>query len=209
LLDDGFQHRRAERDLDIVCIDATNPFGNGEILPAGILRERPQNLHRADAVVITRSNLVGEISNLKSQISNLAPESRIFSAANKITGLVRSSCFSKPPKGGIPGAGTSNETRPAFAFCGIGNPSNFFRQLEIDGFNIVGRQAFRDHYYYGQADVSLIEKEARIAGADILVTTAKDAARSGALEFSMEWYATEIEMKIEGEAGFRELICSF
>src|ERR1035437_5600743 len=64
VLDDGFQHRRAKRDVDIVCIDATNPFGGGKMLPVGRLREPIRNLRRADIVVVTRCNLVGEISNL-------------------------------------------------------------------------------------------------------------------------------------------------
>ena len=61
VLDDAFQHRRVRHDLDIVCIDATNPFGNGKILPSGILREPLKNLKRADAVVITRANLVEDL----------------------------------------------------------------------------------------------------------------------------------------------------
>jgi tetraacyldisaccharide 4'-kinase len=209
LLDDGFQHRRAERDLDIVCVDATNPFGNGEILPAGILRERNQNLSRADAVVITRANLVSEISNLKSQISKLGPESQIFLASNKLTGLVSSSGFGAPSKGGIQNAGTPDKNSPAFAFCGLGNPSSFFQQLEMEGFKIVGQRVFSDHHYYDGADVELIEKEANAARAEILITTAKDAVRLSNPEFSLECYAAEIEVQIEDNARFRTLICSF
>ena len=68
VLDDGFQHRRAERDVDIICIDATNPFGGGKMLPAGRLREPLHNLERADAVVITSADMVENISDLKSEI---------------------------------------------------------------------------------------------------------------------------------------------
>ncbi|HEX8249742.1 MAG TPA: tetraacyldisaccharide 4'-kinase [Pyrinomonadaceae bacterium] len=90
VLDDAFQHRRVRRDLDIVCIDATNPFGNGEILPGGILREPLSNLKRADAVVITRANLIEakQIADLKLQISKLNPRCKIFVSENKTSNLV-------------------------------------------------------------------------------------------------------------------------
>jgi tetraacyldisaccharide 4'-kinase len=89
VLDDAFQHRRVRRDLDIVCVDATNPFGNGETLPRGILREPLRNLKRADAIVITRANLVEEkqIANLKFQISEINPDCRVFVSENKISNL--------------------------------------------------------------------------------------------------------------------------
>ena len=87
ILDDGFQHRRAKRDLDIVCIDATNPFGGGKMLPAGRLREPLGNLKRADVIVITRANLVDDLTDLKCEISQLAPAKPIFNAENRITNI--------------------------------------------------------------------------------------------------------------------------
>src|SRR5436190_22356360 len=88
VLDDGFQHRRAKRDLDIVCIDATDPFGVGAVLPAGRLREPITGLERAGAVVITRSDLVNDISNLRSEILNLVgPGCAVFAAENTISGI--------------------------------------------------------------------------------------------------------------------------
>ncbi len=88
VLDDGFQHRRAVRDVDIVCIDATNPFGGGRMLPAGRLREPLINLRRADAIVITRANLVDDISDLKSEISNFNSDAPVFSSITTITDIV-------------------------------------------------------------------------------------------------------------------------
>jgi tetraacyldisaccharide 4'-kinase len=208
LLDDGFQHRCAARDLDIVCVDATNPFGNDEILPAGILREGPQNLRRAGIVVITRANLVIEISDLKSQISEFAPGSKILTATNKIIGIARNCGTGGQYKNGTPKQKIPSKESRAFAFCGLGNPLSFFRQLEVDGFNIGGRKMFPDHYYYSQGDVSSVEKEATAAGAEILITTAKDAVRLSHLEFSMGCYVAEVEMQIDNEAGFREIIYS-
>ncbi len=87
VLDDAFQHRRAKRDLDIVTIDATNPFGKSENSAFGLLREPLENLKRADAIVITRANLVDEdqIANLKLQISKFNSDCPIFTAENKIS----------------------------------------------------------------------------------------------------------------------------
>ena len=69
VLDDGFQHLRLKRDLDIVCIDATNPFGNERLLPAGILREPLTALQRADCIVLTRTDLVEEVKSLKLKVT--------------------------------------------------------------------------------------------------------------------------------------------
>src|SRR6185436_7986299 len=89
VLDDGFQHRRVRRHLDIVCIDATDPFGVGAMLPAGRLREPINGLKRAGAVVVTRSDLVNDISNLKFEISDLVrSDCPVFTAENKISEIV-------------------------------------------------------------------------------------------------------------------------
>ncbi|HEY0051579.1 MAG TPA: tetraacyldisaccharide 4'-kinase, partial [Pyrinomonadaceae bacterium] len=83
-------HRRVRRDLDIVCVDAANPFGNGKLLPGGILREPLSNLKRADAVVITRANLIGaqRIADLKLRISEINPRCKIFVSKNKTSNLI-------------------------------------------------------------------------------------------------------------------------
>ncbi|MCY7377280.1 MAG: tetraacyldisaccharide 4'-kinase, partial [Pyrinomonadaceae bacterium] len=87
VLDDAFQHRRLKRDSDIVLIDATNPFGNGKTLPFGILREPLGNLKRADSIVITRANLVEDVSNLQSQIKQFNQTCPIFTSKNQISNL--------------------------------------------------------------------------------------------------------------------------
>ena len=133
VLDDGFQHRRAGRDVDIVCIDATSPMGDRQagslrsrmVLPAGRLREPLHNLKRADVVVITRANLVDDISNLRSEISDLNPEAMIFSVSNKILNLEEFS------------------GKRVFAFCGLGNPAGFFEHLRRAGIDVVGTDVFR------------------------------------------------------------------
>ena len=191
VLDDGFQHRKAKRDLDIVCIDAGAPFGGGKMLPAGRLREPVENLRRTDVVVITRANLSDEINNLKFEISNLAPNKPIFKAENRIGKITK-----------LFGDGEFNKGTPAFAFCGIGNPENFYGLLRQENLNIAGSRSFADHHFYTQIDIAAIEREAAEAGAEVLLTTAKDAVKLSNLKFEMPIYVVEIAMIIDDADAF-------
>ena len=196
VLDDGFQHRRAGRDVDIVCVDATNPGGytqagslrSGEVLPAGRLREPITNLKRADVVVITRADLVDDISNLRSEISDLNPEATIFAATNKIVNLAELN------------------GRRIFAFCGLGNPENFYEQLRREGINVVGTKTFPDHHQYTQKDIEQIELEVRACGAETLVTTAKDDVKLSDLKFEMQRDVIRIEVEIDDPVAFAALL---
>ena len=196
VLDDGFQHRRAGRDVDIVCVDATNPGGytqagslrSGEVLPAGRLREPITNLKRADVVVITRADLVDDISNLRSEILDLNPEATIFAATNKIVNLAELN------------------GRRIFAFCGLGNPENFYEQLRREGINVVGTKTFPDHHQYTQKDIEQIELEVRACGAETLVTTAKDDVKLYDLKFEMQRDVIRIEVEIDDPVAFAALL---
>jgi tetraacyldisaccharide 4'-kinase len=204
VLDDGFQHRRAKRDVDIVCIDATNPFGNGGILPAGTLREGIAGLSRANVIVITRTDLVKDAGETKEIIQRNAVNAEVFLARNKIRALRELSSFFEHDQG----EKLSRDDSPAlFAFCGLGNPVNFFRQIEIEGLNIVGRKAFPDHYYYKRNDIADITERAASVGATALITTVKDAVRLRDITVSMPCYVTEIDTVLEREGKFREIIC--
>src|SRR5262245_19884790 len=119
VLDDGFQHLRLARDLNIVTIDATNPWGGGSLLPYGRLREAPEGLSRADCVVLTRCDQVGDVSALKDEIRALTGSCPIFQSQMR---AVRVS----PLKNG-----SESIAAPAriAAFCAVGNPSSFFEGL--------------------------------------------------------------------------------
>ena len=202
LLDDGFQHRKIRRDLDIVCIDATDIFKDAKMLPAGRLREPLLGLQRADAVVITRSNLVGNISNLRSEISELNAEIPVFAAANRISSIVPLSEFSSTTQQ----KKTTIAGKKAFAFCGLGNPDNFFEQLRQEKVSVLGSKAFRDHHHYSEIDVLEIEELARDCTADILLTTAKDAVKLASLKFSIPCFVVEIEMDLDDDHLFKSLL---
>ena len=215
VLDDGFQHRRARRDLDIVLLDATNPFGNLQTLPFGILREPLENLRRADAIVITRADLVDEsrISNLKSQISKYNPECPVFTAANKTSNLVALEDFlsntepitdHRPP--------TTDHRSPltdrCLAFCALGNPDNFFEQLRREGYSLAATQHFPDHHRYTPYDIAKIELEARQTDAQILLTTAKDAVKLAGLKLQIPCRIVESALVFDDEKKLRRLISS-
>ena len=202
VLDDGFQHRRAMRDVDILCIDATDPFGGGKMLPAGRLREPMHYISRADAIVITRANLAENVENLKSEISDLSPAAAIFIAENKINRVTDLEDFhtARPQQKDV------ESLRKAFAFCGIGNPDNFFDQLRQENTEVVSTCVFRDHHVYTASDVTNIERLAAASNADILLTTAKDAVKLSHLKFSTPCFVVEIEMVIDDESAFSEML---
>lgn len=204
VLDDGFQHRRAKRDLDIVCIDATDPFGNEKMLPAGRLREPIENLRRADAIVLTRTNLVDDLTPLQAKIEILCPGVPVFLSRTELASEESGSSVALLDLG-----------LSAFAFCAIGNPEAFFEAIRRRGYSLVGTRAFPDHYYYTEKDLSELENEAHECGAHVLLTTAKDTVkldelplRSDAREFSVLCYRAEVQTEIENEERFRDLITS-
>ncbi|HMJ07406.1 MAG TPA: tetraacyldisaccharide 4'-kinase, partial [Pyrinomonadaceae bacterium] len=210
VLDDGFQHRRAKRGLDVVCIDATNPFGGSEVLPSGKLREPLKNLNRADAIIVTRADLAENIDGLKIEISNIAPHASIFTSTNKITKLTPLNKFRTEPPGAGHAAETDADSRNSgsyFAFCGLGNPESFFAALR-NGFELSAVKAFRDHHFYSQDDIDVICRAAESAGADALLTTAKDAVKLKGLEFAVPCVVVEIEPVMDDISRFRDLICA-
>ncbi len=197
VLDDAFQHRRVKRDTDIVLIDATNPFGNRKALPFGTLREPLENLQRADSIVITRTNLVENIANLESEIRQYNPICPIYISENRILNLTEIKNFNanfpliadrRPP--------TADR---CFAFCALGNPSNFYEQLRQENFNLIATRDFPDHHFYTPQDIAELTAEARRTGADILLTTAKDAVKLAGFDFQMMCFIVEIELIFDSE----------
>lgn len=193
VLDDGFQHLRLARDLNLVTIDATNPWGNGphggQLLPAGRLREPLAGLSRADGVVLTRCDQVADLEPLRKQIRDLIRGRPLFESTMK---PARSPVISGP----------------VAAFCGVGNPQSFFAQLKAAGYAVVVEKAFRDHHVYTQKDADDLVTSAQQAGAANLITTAKDAVKLRSLSFSLPWHTFAIEISISEERALRDLIAS-
>lgn len=168
VVDDGFQHRRIARTLDIVLIDALNPFGNGWVLPAGRLRESLRNLRRADALLITRANQcdADALAALENRLRRLAPSVPLYRAHVVVDRLVDS--------GGAARALASVRTSRVLPVCGIGNPRTFFQALADLGALCADPRIFPDHWPYSPADAAALAAHARAAGAALVVTTRKD-----------------------------------
>lgn len=203
VLDDAFQHLRVERTVNIVTIDATNPFGNKKLLPFGILREPLKNLKRADAIVITRTNLAADISSLKAQIKEFNAVFPIFTTANKTSKINNLTNFHAEISNDVK-LEIQNQNFRILAFCALGNPDNFFEQLKQENFNIAATEKFSDHYFYTQNDVVKLEAKAQKATAQILLTTAKDAVKLQKLKFEMPCFVVESQMVFDSETNFEK-----
>ena len=156
ILDDGFQHRRLARDLDLVVLDPTLPFGNGYLLPAGPLREPRHALLRASGFVF-----VGEESVL-SQISNTQFGHNTICLVPELT---------------LPVELSTNLSTPVWLLTSIARPNRLYNQLIKMKINIVGQSVFRDHYRFTNTDFQQIDREAKQSGAQIILTTHKDQIR--------------------------------
>lgn len=167
--DDAFQHRRLGRDVDIVLVDATCPWGNGRIFPLGMLREKPHSLERARMVVMTKADQIPEQDRdlLEKELSRLCGDGdRVFTAGLALKkwarwdGTWRESAF--PPDGTV------------VAFSAIGNPKSFQTFLEKQCIRPRQHIIFRDHHAYTAADMSALVRTCENRGADCLVCTEKD-----------------------------------
>jgi tetraacyldisaccharide 4'-kinase len=170
VLDDGFQHLALERDLDLVLLDCRHPFGNGHVLPAGPLREPIPNLGRADALVISHVAKDMDASPLKDRLHNLFPGIPVFSCRHMLSGI---SLMKSGPVFHV----DRFAGRIAFAFAGIAGPEGFFGQLRQVGISICGALSFPDHHRYTADDLSRIFRAASRHGAELIITTEKDAVR--------------------------------
>jgi tetraacyldisaccharide 4'-kinase len=193
VLDDGFQHLQLARDVDIVLVDATNPFGGGHLLPAGRLREPQSALSRADIIVITRSDNAPAVEAAIRRDSD-AP---IFYARAHLESV-------RAFRGEYPGTEDAEaRSRKLFAFSGIGNPAGFSADLREWGFEIAGYKVFPDHHRYSAQDMRAIEAEARAAGANGIICTEKDIFNlAGAPLPALDLYYCRISLHIANEGEF-------
>ena len=196
VLDDGFQHQRLHRDLDIVTIDATNPWGDGSLLPYGRLREPAAGLSRAGCIVITRADQVEEIDSLKTSIQQLAPGVPVFTSRMVTTGIRTLDGQPAP----------FDRQLPLAAFCGVGNPGSFFDHLRREGLTPVFSRSFPDHHNYTPNELVEIENSAEAHGAKILLTTAKDAVKLSSASFKLPCFVLDVQIAIDDEARLIEMI---
>lgn len=173
LLDDAFQHRRIHRDLNIVLIDALEPFGYGHLLPRGLLREPVANLKRADVIALSRSDAVDEAvrASIRKKAMKHAPEATWLEVVHRPQSLLSTTGEEKE-------IGSVQGQRIA-AFCGIGNPAGFRHTLGELGAQVVDLREFPDHHAYQRHDIDELTDWARDLRVDAILCTHKDLVKVG------------------------------
>jgi len=172
VLDDGFQHRRLHRDLDLVLLDATDPWGHGYLFPRGLLREPRAGLRRAGVIALTRCDQVDQtkIAQLRELVVLQAAGVPIVETTHQPVELVSSGCGSAPL-----GELTN---RPVAGFCGLGNPDAFRQTLAGLGAEVCAFRVFPDHHQYTRTDVDDLRGWAAQQPAEsVVVTTQKDLVK--------------------------------
>ncbi len=175
VLDDGFQHRRLARDLDIVLIDATCPFGYGHMLPRGLLREPPASLKRAGLIVITRADQVdsADLGRTEAMVAGLCDGRPLVRAVHRVRDFTTLS-------GRM--AGAPDRAARVFLIAAIARPAAFARTVRDAGYTIVGSRWLPDHHPYEAADIRTLAAAVREAKADLVITTEKDAVKLAGTE---------------------------
>ncbi|HOA73783.1 MAG TPA: tetraacyldisaccharide 4'-kinase [Phycisphaerae bacterium] len=201
ILDDGFQHRRLGRDLDLLLVDATRPFGYGWVLPRGLLREPISSLRRADAIIVTRCDQVSpeQLEAIEKEIRGWAANVPLVRAVHRFAGFAD-----------LAGQPADVPTGPAACFAGIARPEAFVRTLTDIGCRPVDTAFYPDHYDYSRDDVDALMTWARDLGVECLFTTEKDAVKLARLQ--TDWpvpvFSAVVHMELldDGERVLDELI---
>ncbi|MCK4911263.1 MAG: tetraacyldisaccharide 4'-kinase [Thermodesulfovibrionales bacterium] len=169
ILDDGFQHRKLHRDLDIVLINSRDPFYNRKLLPMGRLREPLAELSRADVLVFTKCEHMEMPEALYDDVRKFNSSAPVFLSRHRVS-FIRNSCDEDLPEGWLSG-------KKVFAFSGIGEPEAFMDTLERSGAEVVGHEVFQDHHRFDMLDMKHVQKQADLAEAGWIITTEKDKMR--------------------------------
>ena len=197
ILDDGFQHLQLARDLNILLMDASRPLAGEPLLPAGRLREPLTAMSRANLIVFTRAETASGTLEAIGKLNQFP----VFAATTQLLGFRR--------LGGEVTLMDANEigAGPFFAFCGLGNPDAFLRDLGNWGLAICGRCIFPDHHRYTPRDVSALKQAGKLAGAKALVTTEKDAQNLHGFDFKdSRLYIAVIDFVVTPEADLRKVL---
>jgi tetraacyldisaccharide 4'-kinase len=201
VLDDGFQHRRLARDLDVVAVDATDPFGCGRIFPRGLLREPLTGLGRSDAVVLTRADAVDaeRRHEIRAALAAVRRTERsvVWAESEHAPVALRRWTAGPLPLDSLRG-------RRVLAFAAVGNPAAFRATLSGLGADVVDFRAFADHHAYGPADLAALAAQAAAERADLVATTLKDLVKVrrddldgvplAAVEIAIRLTAGEVEL---------------
>ncbi len=171
ILDDGFQHWRLKRDLDIVVIDSTNPFGNGFVLPRGILREPFKHLARASLFVLSKTDMGRDhLGPLKERLHQVNPRATIIETIHEPVEFVNIGSQERIPLARLKG-------QSACSLCAIGSPISFAATLKKAGVEVKKQFAFPDHHLYSWEDFKRVLDFCRVNAINRLITTHKDSVK--------------------------------
>lgn len=189
LLDDGFQHLRLRRDLDIVLVNVLDPFGNGRLLPRGVLREPLAALERASIILLTKADATGGAVGLAARIQELNPAARLYSSSYHIAGFCNF-------QSGHTVEAVELSGKNVGALCSIGDPASFISMLSRAGMQVSDPLVYPDHHAYVSDDYTALRDVA--ARVYAVVTTEKDIAKldAGMLQID-NLIIMEIEQVIE------------
>jgi tetraacyldisaccharide 4'-kinase len=202
VLDDGFQHLKLERDLDLVLLDYRKPFGNGHLLPRGVMREPASALLCANAIILTRSDMVND-NEMSSSLKTLRFYERkkpfyhtfhqpfVYKIINE-----EKKVFEKNIQKALRQNSDCIKGRTVFAFSGLADNHNFRRTLKNLKCNMSGYMEFPDHHYYSDRDLKDISAAAKRSMSECIITTEKDYVRiADKIAWSMDLYIVSIEIE--------------
>ncbi len=202
LLDDGFQHIQLARTLDLVLVDAMNPFGGGYMLPAGFLREPLPHLARANAFVITRSDEIDDITPIERELQRFNPNAPIFKGVHAYDDI-------KTTKTGESIKIDALRKKKLLAVSGLANPASFLRLLHSIELPPVQHLDFPDHHWYTAQDADMIRQVIARDSIEAIITTEKDETKlSRSCSFEVPSYVLTIKMKIQPDAKFWALLAA-
>jgi tetraacyldisaccharide 4'-kinase len=201
VLDDAYQHLQLARDLNILLIDASDPFGGFEMVPFGRLREPLYGIKRADVVIVTRADRPFDQAQTQAIIRHFCgdkiPVMYVTSGITRLRHLETGMVYELQEFTGWKAA----------ALCGIGNPQAFAEDILQAGIHIVSESFFRDHHPFTQADLDRATTEAQQAAADMMITTEKDAVRlEGLRHGGVPVYAAQMEIQSDDEVRLKSLL---
>ena len=202
ILDDGYQYWPLKKDLEIVVIDSTNPFGTGHLLPRGRLREPLGNLKRADVFLLTRVDQVDAVEGLMERLERLNPQAQILKSVHQADHLIDLRTGEKTELTMVKG-------KKVLALSSIGHPESFESTLTDLGALLVDRVRFPDHHLYQTGELKGVEEEAVRKGAELIITTEKDAVHLPSKKSDFPFLSLVVKLKITEGREYLENLLKF
>jgi tetraacyldisaccharide 4'-kinase len=200
ILDDGFQHRFVARNLDIVMLDSQYPFGDGFLLPRGILREQTTALTRAQVLVLSRCDGSKEAEQSLKDLIGQWPDKTVVTARHRVTRLFKATTQRELPLSSV-------KNKRLAAFAGIGRPDDFFRTVRDLGADLVHTTALPDHHPLTVDLLASLAEEASAKQPELWLTTEKDWVRLPRdLPDGMELMILAVEIDLDGESSLLKAV---